>query len=376
MEEWFNLTEEDRRIILIQTSIKKGLLPVVIEKDLWVMIALRAIYSTEISDHLVFKGGTSLSKAWRIIERFSEDIDLAIDRSFFGLEGDLSKTSVKNLRKASCKYVDEKFHLLLQNALESNGVKEFELHVAKFEESDTDPLAIELRYKSLVENQEYLQPRILIEMSARSLREPFENKELSSFIRDVYPDQKFADDPVIVPTVTPTRTLIEKMFLLHEEFQKPEGRLIRSERMTRHLYDISRIMDTAFLEKAIADRELYQTIIDHRSKMTKISWVDYGSHNYRTLSFMPPKKTINAYEKDYLAMKESMFYGDSESFEDLIKKLQMLNDRINKLGVNMECNILMNIIPIPLPPSHQLSPLQRLACQKNKGDKKDGYKAQ
>lgn len=330
MKEWFKLSEEDRRVVINQVSSKTGLLPVAVEKDLWVMIALNAIFSTELAEHLVFKGGTSLSKAWGIIERFSEDIDLAIDRSFFGFNGNLSRSQVKNLRKASCKYVDEKFPKLLAKALMDNGVKEFELKVTEFEESDTDPLAIELNYNSLVEKQEYLQPRILIEISSRSLIEPFENKELSSIISTIYPEQKFIDKPIIVPTVTPTRTLLEKMFLLHEEFQKPKDKKIRSERMTRHLYDISRLIDTEYLERAISNKELYETIVNHRSKLTKISWVDYSTHNYKTLNFIPPKEIIEEYEKDYSAMKESMFYGETESFIDLIKKLKKLNLYIRK----------------------------------------------
>lgn len=331
MKEWFKLSEEDRRVVINQVSSKTGLLPVAVEKDLWVMIALNAIFSTELAEHLVFKGGTSLSKAWGIIERFSEDIDLAIDRSFFGFNGNLNRSQVKNLRKASCKYVDEKFPKLLAKALLDNGVKEFELKVTEFEESDTDPLAIELNYNSLVEKQEYLHPRILIEISSRSLIEPFENKELSSIISTIYPEQKFIDKPIVVPTVTPTRTLLEKMFLLHEEFQKPKDKKIRSERMTRHLYDISRLIDTEYLERAISNKELYETIVNHRSKLTKISWVDYSTHNYKTLNFIPPKEIIEEYEKDYSAMKESMFYGETESFIDLIKKLKKLNTRINEL---------------------------------------------
>ncbi|WP_437373840.1 nucleotidyl transferase AbiEii/AbiGii toxin family protein [Maribacter litoralis] len=332
MEEWFKLSEEDRKIVINQVSSKTGLLPVAVEKDLWVMIALNAIFSTELAKHLVFKGGTSLSKAWGIIERFSEDIDLAIDRSFFGFNGNLNPSQVKSLRKASCKYIDEKFPKLLEKALLNNGVKEFELNVTEFEESDTDPLAIELKYNSLVEKQEYLQPRILIEISSRSLIEPFENKELSSIISTIYPEQKFIDKSIIVPTVTPTRTLLEKMFLLHEEFQKPKDKKIRSERMTRHLYDISRLIDTEYLERAIGNKELYDTIVNHRSRLTKISWVDYSTHNYKTLNFIPPKEVIEEYEKDYSAMKESMFYGETESFADLIKKLKKLNARINELN--------------------------------------------
>ncbi|MGB3343072.1 MAG: nucleotidyl transferase AbiEii/AbiGii toxin family protein [Aequorivita sp.] len=324
MEEWFNLSAADRRVIINQVSTKTGLLPVAVEKDLWVMIALKATFSTEIAPHLVFKGGTSLSKAWGVIERFSEDIDLAIDRSFFGFDGELTRTQVKNLRKASCRYVDQKFPKLLEEALLKMGVKEFE-------ESDTDPLALELKYNSLVEPQAYLQPRILIEISSRSLIEPFENREMRSVISEHYPGQGFSDKPVIIPTVTPARTLIEKLFLLHEEFQKPKTQRIRSERMTRHLYDISRLMDTAFLEMALENKELYRTIIAHRSKLTRISWVDYSRHDYRSLDFIPPPEIIAEYEKDYSAMRESMFYGKTESFENLIKKLRTLKDRINSL---------------------------------------------
>jgi len=331
INEWFKLSEDDRKIIINQVSAKTGLLPVAVEKDLWVIIALKAIFSTEVAEHLVFKGGTSLSKAWGIIERFSEDIDLAIDRSFFEFEGELTRTQVKNLRKASCKYINEKFYVYLKEALIENGVSEFELSITEFEESDTDPLALELRYKSLVEQQEYLQPRILIEISSRSLIEPYEIKELSSLISEVYPNETFIDKPIKIPTVIPTRTLIEKMFLLHEEFQKPKERKIRSERMTRHLYDISRLMETKYLEEAINDKKLYDTIIKHRSKLTRISWVDYNSHNYPTLDFIPPKEVIKDYAKDYEAMKESMFYGKTDSFDDLIKRLQKLKDRINKL---------------------------------------------
>lgn len=331
MKEWFNLPEEERILIINQVSEQTGLIPVAIEKDLWVMIALRAVFNTEIGKHLVFKGGTSLSKAWKIIERFSEDIDLAIDRSFFDFNGDLTRTQIKNLRKNSCKYVNEKFQYILADKLKEQGIEEFEIGILEFEESDTDPLAIELRYKSLVEKQEYLQPRILIEISSRSLKELYENRPLKSLISEMYPESDFADATIDIPTVLPTRTLLEKIFLLHEEFQKPKNRKINSHRMTRHLYDISRLMDTEFLDQAINDNDLYQTIISHRSVLTRISWVDYNRHRYKTLNFIPPKSEIEEWKKDYQAMQESMFYGETESFENLLEKLTELNKRINSI---------------------------------------------
>src|SRR5690606_14178692 len=114
-------------------------------------IALRAIFRTKYAEHLVFKGGTSLSKSWNIIERFSEDIDLAIDRNFLGFEGNLSRKAVTKLRRASCSFVVDKFQHVLAAQLKKDGVKDFEVRVVDFERSDTDPLAIELNYKSLTD---------------------------------------------------------------------------------------------------------------------------------------------------------------------------------------------------------------------------------
>jgi len=331
MENWFNLPDEDKKTIINQVSAKTGLLPTAIEKDWWVMIALKAIFSTEYSEYLVFKGGTSLSKAWGIIERFSEDIDLAIDRSYFNYGGILARKDVTKLRKASCKFVTNEFQQKVTIKLKELGVKDFEIKLIEFERSDTDPLAIELIYKSITDKVEYLKPRILIELSSRSLRDPFQNRDLISFIGKEYPELPFADKPIQIPSVLPTRTFLEKIFLLHEEFQKKPEKDIKSHRMTRHLYDISKIMDTPFLDEALEDTELYSTIVSHREMLTKISWVDYSKHSPETLNFIPPNSVIQDWENDYLDMQESMFYGETESFIDLIKKLTELNKKINSI---------------------------------------------
>lgn len=330
MKEWFDLSELDRKEVIVQTSISKGLPQAAIEKDWWVVAVLRALFETEYASHLVFKGGTSLSKAWGLIERFSEDIDVGMDKAFFGFEGHLSREKVKKLRKASCKFVSEILPKDLEDKLHEMGVKDFTIHVREFEESDTDPLAIEIRYKSLVDKVLYLEPRILVEISSRSLRDPFENKEILSFIGEKYQGRPFADGAVNVPTVLPQRTFLEKLFLLHEEFQKPKERgPMRSHRMTRHLYDLSRMMDTEFGESAKKDKTLYNTILEHRKVYSRISWIDYSKHARQTLDFIPPESVMSEWEDDYKAMKESMFYGKTESFEDLIHKLKGLRDVFN-----------------------------------------------
>ena len=331
MEEWFKLNIAERKDIINQTSAKTGIIPTAIEKDFWVMIALKAIFETKYGEHIVFKGGTSLSKGWNLIERFSEDIDLGIDRTYLNFGGDLSRSGVTRLRKDAAKFVEEKFVSELEEKLIQNGVKEFSLDLVDFEESDTDPMSIELKYKSITKDVEYLKPRILIEISSRSLRDPFEMRGMISFIGSVYQDKLFSDNEIKVPTVLPTRTMLEKIFLLHEEFQKPEGKKIRHERMTRHLYDIEKLMNSEFGESALKDKDLYNTIVEHRKMITKISWVDYDKHQQEHINFIPPEKVIGDWKKDYASMKESMFYGETLSFEELIGKLQELRNRINKI---------------------------------------------
>ncbi len=107
--EWLKIPEERRIAILNQGSNILGLPAIAIEKDWWVTLALKASFELKYSPSIVFKGGTSLSKGWNLIERFSEDIDLAIDRKFFGFEGDISKSQIKNLRKISCEFISTNF---------------------------------------------------------------------------------------------------------------------------------------------------------------------------------------------------------------------------------------------------------------------------
>ena len=120
------------------------------------------------------------------------------------------------------------------------------------------------------------------------------------------------------------------MFLLHEEFQKPDLTKMRSERMSRHLYDLERMMDKEPGTKALADEELYVTIIKHRSAYTKLPGIDYNTHEKETISFIPPSHIIEAYSKDYETMQAVMIYGEAPDFDGLIKRLNELLGRFRK----------------------------------------------
>nr|WP_320118651.1 nucleotidyl transferase AbiEii/AbiGii toxin family protein [uncultured Marinifilum sp.] len=285
----------------------------------------------EIGKHLVFKGGTSLSKSWNLIERFSEDIDLAVDRSFLGFEGELTrKKEITKLRKESNRYISEVFFPELTQKFQEKGLTNVELKLVEAKDSDQDPRIIEIYYPNVVDSPGYIQPRVQVEIGCRSLKEPFSQCAISSFVDEHYPDAPFAQDKVSIPTVNPERTLLEKIFLLHEEFQRPLEK-IRVDRLSRHLYDVYQLSQTEFAEKAIADKDLYETIVNHRYRFAKLGGVDYNLHQPQSISIIPISEMIDAWKKDYITMQEQMIYGESPSFEELISQLQKFTQQINEI---------------------------------------------
>lgn len=330
---WIKHTPERQRELLGLASSRSGLPAGAIEKDWWVTLALNAIFQTPWADALVFKGGTSLSKSWGLIDRFSEDIDLVLDRAVLGYPGDLSKTKIKALRRDSCAFISGEFREKLEQQILTMGVPPelFSLTVKETTEHDRDPQVLVLNYTSILDRDPYLREAVLIEIGARSLREPAEQREIGSLIGQTLKNNEVAGAPFSILTVTPPRTFLEKIFLLHEEFSKAEEK-VKSERMSRHLYDIERIMRTEYAEQALTDKELYQGIVTHREKFNALRGLDYKGHQPETIRFLPPEALLKDWEADYRAMRESMFYGDSLPFAELISRLRNLQKRINRIG--------------------------------------------
>jgi hypothetical protein len=328
---WLKLSKERRIEILNQATALTGLPSVAIEKDWWVTLALNASFSMSYSKNIVFKGGTSLSKGWNLIERFSEDIDLAIDRKFFGFDGDISKTQIKNLRKQSCEFISTIFLEDLTKILtEWKAIDECKLIAQPIKDSDKDPQVIEIHYNSVIDTSEYLPQRVLIEVSSRSLMEPIELRKINSILSENFPQQGFVTIPFAIQTVLPQRTFLEKIFLLHEEFsQDPEK--IRIDRISRHLYDLEKLMDTKHGIEALKNRDLYKNIVAHREKFNPLRGLDYSNHIPSKINILPPDAVLKDYERDYNAMTSFMIYGEPLKFDHLMKRVLELQMRINRL---------------------------------------------
>lgn len=329
MIDWLKIEDDRKKQVYEQVGTTEGLPPVAIEKDFWVTFVLQAVFELEFAEHLVFKGGTSLSKGWNLIQRFSEDVDLAVDRTAFGFDGKLGSSKRTKLRKAVRKFVVEEFTPALTENLTQKGA-DVDVEVWKSKNSDEDPSTIEITFPSVTEPMAYLQPRVLIEVNARSLFEPHKEKELTPFVGSVFPQLKLDLEPAVIPCVLPKRTFLEKVFLLHEEFQKNPNKM-RAARLSRHLYDIEALMDTDHGKKALSDEELYVDIISHRKHLTKISGLDYDKHRPGFINIVPPEASIKQWQDDYRAMQESMIHGNALTFVDLIARMKELMERINQL---------------------------------------------
>jgi len=319
---WLKLPIQKQQELFKQLNFKTGIQAQAIEKDAWVTLVLRLIFNSEISKHLIFKGGTSLSKAYKLIQRFSEDIDLAVNREYLGFEGELTKGQIRKLRKRSHDFVSTEMIDVLRKEFENYDIDNhlFNIEVKNTKISDQDPEIIEIEYKSVFNELPYIKQKVLIEIGARSLLEPAEDKEIKSIISEYYPNNSFDDKAFIVKTISPEKTFLEKLILLHEEFTKPDDK-IRYHRMSRHLYDIGEIISTEYGINALKNSKLFDEIIAHRKIFTPIKTVDYSELKINKLNIIPPKDFLKKYEDDYIEMQENMIYGESLSFNNLINKI-------------------------------------------------------
>jgi hypothetical protein len=183
----------------------------------------------------------------------------------------------------------------LNNQLLALGVPEGRLTIVAEEinpqMTDKDPQTLFVRYVSLYDPNPYLADEVKIEVGIRSKLEPYSKKAIQSILNEFYQNPAYAEEPFIVQAVEAHKTFLEKAFLLHEEFNKPDRARIRTERMSRHFYDLERTMDTPANERALADGGLYM-----------------------------------AYE----TMREQMIYGDSLTPFDLFERIAALNARFRE----------------------------------------------
>ena len=328
MNNYIQLTDTQKQIVLTQCKNKLGLPEQTVEKDYWVTVMLQLFFDSELSNHIIFKGGTSLSKNGNMIERFSEDIDLSVNYEYFGLTDEPTKKQLKKLRKSSSLFVREALVNTLADQIERYGLKDqLSITVEPDGEGDStypEPRHIYIQYQSVLPVfLDYIKPTITLEVGARSLMEPSVEIPVKTIIQEALPQINTDVVPVNVTTAAPQKTFLETAFLLHELFSVEHDTLPAKHR-SRHLYDLNRMMDRDFAIAAVHDDVLWEHIRHHRERFTSMLDVDYSGDIRDRICLVPPEKHIEDWKKDYQYMCDSMIYGEKPTFTERIESIKEL----------------------------------------------------
>lgn len=321
------LSKADQQLTLEQTAARKGWVASSVEKDFWVCWILRHLFAMpELAGRLTFKGGTSLSKAWGLIDRFSEDVDLTIDRNTLGFGGENSPEQapsakqqakrLKALRVASGEFVRNvvlfKLNERVLAELGSNG------WALSLDANDADGQTLLFRYPTHfgAAQARYVRSVVKIEFGARSDPWPAQERVVRPVIAEIFP-QVFSRPETMVHALSPERTFWEKAMLLHEETYRPSNKP-RRPRMARHYYDLYRLIESGIAAKSVQDMALFCQVRAHRQIFFSQGWVDYGTLRPGALRLLPLTEHEAGWRQDYIAMQGEMFSVTPPSFDQVL----------------------------------------------------------
>jgi nucleotidyltransferase AbiEii toxin of type IV toxin-antitoxin system len=338
MNEFIQKPEDEQRLYFEQASAELNLPAYAIEKDFWVCWTLNKLFSlSEWEDHLTFKGGTSLSKVWKLIDRFSEDIDLVVSRDFLGFSGDKDpesaptssqeKKRLKRLKK-SCR---EKVQNELCPALDKLVIKEIpniKPDSIRFLEDDFDNNTVEFHYPAVFKEESLgaMLPYIKIEMGPRGDDFPAHIHNIKTYLEEAL--ESVAFEPINVQVLDAERTFLEKAMLLHEESSRPEGKTFKG-RMARHYYDLYCMIQAGVGDRAIADKQLFKRVVKQRKFYFNVSWVEYDLMRPGSINLMVAESNPQYWKNDYEIMKEAFFFGDAPDFDNMMKVIKEFQQKLN-----------------------------------------------
>jgi len=338
------LPANDRAALFGETGALRGVANTIIEKDFWVCWTLKRLFRLQKQDAatLVFKGGTSLSKAFGAIRRFSEDIDLSFDRAELGYTGDrdpekegISKKQANKLIEALVSDVERHIAEKLLPALRSAIVEQLgEQSEGKWslEIDANDAQTVNFHYppalaSSEYEGMAYITPRVKLELGARGDPWPTEQKFIRPYAAEDFPDF-FIDPECTVTVLSAQRTFWEKATALHAEVHRP-AETATPQYFSRHYYDLAMLLDTEEGKAAAGDFDLLVTVAKHKATFFRSSWASYDTARPGTLRLMPAESRIKDLRADYRAMAPMMFDEKPLSFDDILAKIEKLQETIN-----------------------------------------------
>ncbi len=342
LEKFLTQSDNNRRDAFVSAAEYLKTSPNNVEKDFWVCLVLDFLFSPLLESHprLLFKGGTSLSKAYGLINRFSEDVDIVVFREDLGFGGDRDPTVADRLsnrkrralfdelRVVCSRYICESLRSALTKWIDDTAAG---CQVVP-DESDVDGQTLFLDYPTLfpAEESSYVATRVKIEAGARAALGPIQYRTLAPYVADIIPDWSSATRNIRV--FVPERTYLDKLMILHGAHCgfRDKGRLPREgQRISRHYYDVAMITKTKVGLSALNDIELLDSVRNHNLVAYRQAWKRLDEAVPGSLRLVPQPELLAAIEKDYEDMKE-MIFGDAPGIGWIMDQLRFAETVINE----------------------------------------------
>jgi hypothetical protein len=329
---------EERAALFQETAAQMGPAPAIIEKDFWVCWSLSRLFAVPARQPaMLFKGGTSLSKAYGAIQRLSEDIDLSLDRHDLGYVGARDPERATS-RKATGRLLEELHQSCTQYLADEfvpATIRDFETILGpvgagwSLDPDLDDPQTILFTYPlSLPAGLGgYVRPIVRLEFGARSDFWPATEAEIRPYAAEYFPDAFQSNPTCTVHVLEARRTFWEKATLLHAEYHRPVVRL-GAERLSRHYYDLAQLAESPIYSEALADLDLLTRVAEHKDRLFAAAWARYAEARPGTLRLVPHPELREMLEADYEAMQE-MIFGDPPPFTAILKRLGQVEMEIN-----------------------------------------------
>jgi len=338
--DFFKRLAPEQALFIRETAARRGLLAVMVEKDFWVSWTLAVLFAhPEFGPQLVFKGGTSLSKVFGVIQRFSEDIDLSVSPAFLGISEEwVEQAQSRNKRtermqalEAACVervrtgFVPELERIARESLGQRHGGgnwMEFQLDAA------TNSPVVLFHYPcNEPTGFEYLGRSVKMEFGSLTDQRPVGKHAVRPWLAEEFPNQ-LADFRCELVALELERTFWEKATILHAEHHRNQQKPIR-DRFSRHYSDMAALARHAVAEQALARGELRQRVANWKSRFFPASWARYDLATPGTFRLVPPEFRLAEVEKDYRAM-QPMFLAEPPSFANIIEAVRALENRINQ----------------------------------------------
>lgn len=344
MDQVARFNPQDRSDLFRAAAEKRGLTAGIIEKDFWVCWVLRRIYLlSDLPAQIHFKGGTSLSKVFRVIDRMSEDIDLVIDRIGLGFTGDKDPTSpglsnkrrkqlIEQIRASACDHVN----VVLKPAFEDAFSKALAVAPSSTTwncslENSPDGQSILFQYPTIEPSSRYIRAVVRLELGARGDPWPSVKGTIRPYAADEFPDQIRDPNTEIPFVVSAQRTFWEKATILHMHYHKSkDGRL--GPRQARHYYDLFRLSRHELGRSALNDLGLLAKVVEHKMLFFPGASSNYDSAKPGSLKLVPPEPLVDELRNDYNQMAEEMMFGEVPGFDEVIDGLQEIESLLNQVS--------------------------------------------